>query len=38
VLTRAGKAVIERYRAIEVDTALVARKHLQALHRICGDK
>jgi molybdate transport system regulatory protein len=35
VLTRAGKAVIERYRAIEVDTALAARKHLQALHRAC---
>jgi molybdate transport system regulatory protein len=38
VLTRAGKAVIERYRAIEVDTALAARKHLQALHRACSDK
>jgi molybdate transport system regulatory protein len=36
VLTRAGKAVIERYRAIEVDTALAARKHLQALHRACS--
>jgi molybdate transport system regulatory protein len=35
VLTRAGKAVIERYRAIEVDTALAARKHLQALNRAC---
>jgi molybdate transport system regulatory protein len=38
VLTRAGRAVIERYRAIEVDTALAARKHLQALHRACTDK
>jgi molybdate transport system regulatory protein len=38
VLTRAGKAVVERYRAIEMDTALAARKHLQALHRVCGDK
>ena len=38
VLTRAGKAVIERYRAIEVDTALAARKHLQALHRACSEK
>jgi molybdate transport system regulatory protein len=38
VLTRAGKAVIERYRAIEVDTALAARKHLQALHRVCSEK
>jgi molybdate transport system regulatory protein len=33
VLTAAGKAVIERYRAIELDTAIAARKHLQALSR-----
>lgn len=33
VLTPAGKAIIERYRAIEVDTAVVARKHLLALNR-----
>jgi len=38
VLTRAGKTVIERYRAIEVDTALAARKHLHALHRACNPK
>ena len=38
VLTQAGKAVVERYRAIEVDTALAARKHLQALHRVCSEK
>jgi len=38
VLTRAGKAVIERYRAIEFDTARAARKHLQALSRACGEK
>ena len=38
VLTRAGKAVIERYRAIEIDTALAARKHLLALNRACSDK
>jgi molybdate transport system regulatory protein len=38
MLTRAGKVVIERYRAIEVDTALVSRKHLQALHRACCEK
>src|SRR5215469_9905460 len=38
ILTRAGRAVIERYRAIEVDTALAARKHLLALHRACSDK
>ncbi len=38
VLTRAGKAVVERYRAIEMDTALAARKHLLALHRACGEK
>jgi molybdate transport system regulatory protein len=33
VLTSAGKAVIERYRAIEMDTAVAARKHLLALNR-----
>jgi len=38
VLTRAGKAVIARYRAIEIDTALAARKHLLALARACSDK
>jgi molybdate transport system regulatory protein len=38
VLTRAGKVLIERYRAIEVDTALAARKHLLALNRACADK
>jgi molybdate transport system regulatory protein len=38
VLTRAGKAIVERYRAIEMDTALAARKHLQALARACVDK
>lgn len=38
VLTRAGKAVVERYRAIEMDTAHAARKHLLALNRACGDK
>ena len=38
VLTQAGKAVIERYRAIEMDTALAARKHLLALNRACVNK
>ncbi|HVC62869.1 MAG TPA: LysR family transcriptional regulator [Acetobacteraceae bacterium] len=38
VLTQAGKAVIERYRAIGMDTALAARKHLLALHRACANK
>jgi molybdate transport system regulatory protein len=38
VLTRAGRTVIERYRAIEVDTAHAARKHLQALSRACSEK
>src|ERR1700676_1790092 len=33
ILTLAGKAVIERYRAIEMDTAVAARKHLLALNR-----
>jgi len=37
-LTQAGKAVIERYRAIQLDTALAARKHLLALSRACGSK
>lgn len=34
VLTLAGKAIVERYRAIEMDTALAARKHLLALSRL----
>ena len=38
VLTRAGKAIVERYRAIEMDTAHAARKHLLALNRVCADK
>ena len=38
ILTPAGKAVVERYRAIEMDTALAARKHLLALHRACSEK
>jgi molybdate transport system regulatory protein len=38
VLTPAGKAVIERYRAIEMDTAVAARKHLQALNRFRAGK
>jgi molybdate transport system regulatory protein len=38
VLTPAGKAVIERYRAIEMDTAVAARKHLLALNRFRANK
>jgi molybdate transport system regulatory protein len=38
VLTRAGKTVVERYRAIEMDTAIAARKHLLALGRVFTDK
>lgn len=38
VLTPAGKAVIERYRAIEVDTAVAARKHLLALNRFRANR
>ena len=38
VLTPAGKVVIERYRAIEMDTALAARKHLLVLNRACANK
>jgi molybdate transport system regulatory protein len=36
VLTRAGRTIVERYRAIEADTALAARKHLQAVSRVCS--
>ena len=36
VLTEAGRVVIERYRAIEMDTALAARKHLLELNRVCA--
>lgn len=38
VLTKAGKTVVERYRAIEVDAAAASRKHIQALNRVCGPK
>jgi molybdate transport system regulatory protein len=38
ILTPAGKAVIERYRAIEMDTAVAARKHLLALNRFRAGK
>jgi molybdate transport system regulatory protein len=38
VLTPAGKTVIARYRAIEMDTAFAARKHLLALNRACDRK
>jgi molybdate transport system regulatory protein len=38
VLTQAGKAVIERYRAIEMDTAVAARKHLLAINRFRASK
>jgi molybdate transport system regulatory protein len=38
VLTPAGKAVVERYRAIEIDTAHAARRHLLAIHRACAEK
>lgn len=38
VLTAAGKAVVERYRAIQMDTAAAARRHLQALNRLCAPK
>ncbi|MEA2741705.1 MAG: molybdate transport system regulatory protein [Acetobacteraceae bacterium] len=38
VLTKAGKAVVNSYRAIQMDTALAARKHLLALNRVCPRK
>jgi molybdate transport system regulatory protein len=34
VLTNAGRAVVDNYRAIEMDTAVAARKHLLALNRV----
>ena len=37
-LTKAGKAVVNTYRAIEMDTAVAARKHLLALNRVCPGK
>jgi len=38
VLTKAGMTIVNSYRAIEMDTALAARKHLLALHRVCPGK
>jgi molybdate transport system regulatory protein len=38
VLTQAGKTVIEHYRAIEIDTATAARRHLLALNRARANK
>jgi molybdate transport system regulatory protein len=38
VLTQAGRTVIERYRAIETDTAGVANQHMAALSRLCTAK
>jgi molybdate transport system regulatory protein len=38
VLTPLGRAVVERYRAIELDTATAAHKHLLALSRACAGK
>jgi molybdate transport system regulatory protein len=38
VLTKAGRAVVNSYRAIELETATAARKHLQVLNRACPMK
>jgi molybdate transport system regulatory protein len=38
VLTKAGRSVVNSYRAIQMDTALAARKHLLALNRVCPAK
>jgi len=38
VLTKAGRTVVERYRAIELDAAEAARKHIQALNRACNPR
>lgn len=35
VLTDAGKAVVSAYRAIELDAASAARKHLALISRLC---
>jgi molybdate transport system regulatory protein len=35
VLTEAGKAVVSAYRAIEMDAASAARKHLLSISRLC---
>jgi molybdate transport system regulatory protein len=37
-LTAAGKALVERYRAIEVDAAAAVRKHIQAINRATAPK
>jgi molybdate transport system regulatory protein len=36
LLTEVGRAVVELYRAIEVETELAAHRHLQTLTRICA--
>ncbi len=38
LLTAAGKTIVERYRAIEMDTAAAARRHLLVLNRACTNK
>ncbi len=35
-LTPAGKTLVERYRAIEIETAQAARSHMLALARVAG--
>lgn len=37
-LTPLGRAIVERYRAVELDTAQAARAHLLALSRMMGVK
>lgn len=37
-LTQAGKALVERYRAIEVDASTAVRKHIQAINRATSPK
>lgn len=38
VLTKVGRTIVERYRAIELDAAEAARKHIQAMNRACMPK
>lgn len=36
-LTPVGAAVVERYRAIEADAEAAARKHIDAINRVCNE-
>jgi molybdate transport system regulatory protein len=38
VLTPAGATIVARYRAIEQETKVAARKHLDAINSLCGSR